>query len=1277
MAIGLQRLSAGSGYEYLTRHVAALDATGKDFQRLDAYYLAKGEEPGSWWGAGLAGVGLSVGDPVTAEQMRLLFGAGLDPTTGAKLGRAYSVFDHAPTPFDTALANRIATWREHNDIPAGSPLPKGVLAAERTALAREWFQAAHPDLMPEPRQLRDLIAKHTSHPRVAVAGFDITLSPPKTVSALWAVADRPFSNVVRGVHDAAVSDALAYLEANVLFTRKGHQGMRHLPVRGMIAARFVHRDSRAGDPDLHTHVALANKVQTGAGEWLAIDAKVLYAAKVTLSEAYTASLVGRLRELGLVMVPTGRDGKRPVYEIAGIDPVLAKRWSTRRGQVVGKTAELVAEFEAEYGRLPTPAERLELSQRATLDTRPGKHAPRSEHDQRLAWAAQAEQLLGPGGIDTILNTVTHQPAAPVTVPDRRWIARTARTVIAVVESEKSSWTQWNVRSEAFRQATTANIPRNLLTAVVEQLTTEALSEGVSVPIRTTRTLPVEPDLLLRPDGTPAYEQPSATRYTSMRILRGEARIVAAAARRGGRIADPNSIALAILQSMANREPLNPGQQSLVWSMASSGLRLQLAIAPAGSGKTTAMRTLATAWTNSGGTVIGLAPSAAAAEQLRLQLGDHSTADNLAKMVWAINHREPLAQTVGPGTLVIIDEAGMADTLTLDHVVSWCLDQGASIRLVGDDQQLGAIGAGGVLRDIATTHGAVHLDEVLRFTDPGEAAASLVLRSGDPGALGYYLDHQRIHLVDPDTATHDMLHAWQADRNAGLDALMLAPTREHVAALNAAARQARLGRHQPGRETLLADGNRASAGDIVLTRRNDRTLTSGELAWVRNGDRWHVTKVHRDGSIDVQHLRNHNRLTLPADYVHDSVELGYATTIHTAQGVTADTCHGLLTGDESRQLAYTMLTRGRHANHAWLQVGTTDPHTAPIGRDLVETATAVEILENIIGRDQAPASATTLIARADQPDLLIGPAAACYVDAIGLAAEHVVPDDVKTVIDILGKLHRLTDADAWPALRSTLILWAANGHSPAAALNQAIAHGGLDDARDPAAVLTWRLDPTQASTGRTVGPLPWLPGIPRLLLEQPEWKTYLSARFALTYKLADEVRQAAKAEHPRWTADLPGLDPGLVAHIQLWRAAHHIPETDLRPTGPAVHTPAEARQQRHLDQQLHTAQAGIREWTPRILQAAPAVADDPALPVLAARLARLHHNGYDVERMLLTAASQSPLPDEHPADALDSRITALRRRAGYPPQTWETVTPTPPRHHHEPPRMSGPSLGISI
>ena len=161
-----------------------------------------------------------------------------------------------------------------------------------------------------------------------------------------------------------------------------------------------------------------------------------------------------------------------------------------------------------------------------------------------------------------------------------------------------------------------------------------------------------------------------------------------------------------------------------------------------------------------------------------------------------------AQSIDPRTLVIIDEAGMADTLTLDRVVEFVLDRGGSVRLIGDTQQLAAIGAGGVLRDIDTTHGALRLDELVRFVDPAEAAASLALRDGDPSALGFYLDQQRIHVGDETTCISNVFHAWATDREAGLDALMLAPTRDLVADLNQRA-QAHLHRNHPAGLTAVS------------------------------------------------------------------------------------------------------------------------------------------------------------------------------------------------------------------------------------------------------------------------------------------------------------------------------------------------------------------------------------------------------------------------------------------------------------------------------------------
>ena len=252
---------------------------------------------------------------------------------------------------------------------------------------------------------------------------------------------------------------------------------------------------------------------------------------------------------------------------------------------------------------------------------------------------------------------------------------------------------------------------------------------------------------------------------------------------------------------------------------------------------------------------------------------------------------------------------MADTLSLDTAVQFVIARGAQVRLIGDDQQLAAIGAGGVLRDIAATHGALHLTELLRFTDPAEAAASLALRDGAPEALGFYLDHGRVHVGDLATTTEDAFTAWVSDRAAGLDAIMLAPTRDLVAELNQRARAHRLDSPPAGSEVRLADGNRASVGDVIITRSNDRRLRLTATDWVKNGDRWTVTDIDRRGDLTVRHTRSHRTVRLPADYVATSTGLGYATTIHAAQGVTADTMHGLLTGDESRQQLYTMLTRG--------------------------------------------------------------------------------------------------------------------------------------------------------------------------------------------------------------------------------------------------------------------------------------------------------------------------------------------------------------------------------
>jgi len=190
------------------------------------------------------------------------------------------------------------------------------------------------------------------------------------VSTLWAVADPHIAALIERAHHAAVRDALTFIEKHALFTREGPQGVRQVNVHGLVAAAFTHRDSRSGDPDLHTHVAVANKVQTLDKRWLSIDGRVLFKAAVAASETYNTALEHHLQDqLGVRFAErSDLDPRKPaVREIVGVDPQLTLRWSARRRVIKNRSAELSLKFQHDHGRPPTPVEALRLSQQATLE----------------------------------------------------------------------------------------------------------------------------------------------------------------------------------------------------------------------------------------------------------------------------------------------------------------------------------------------------------------------------------------------------------------------------------------------------------------------------------------------------------------------------------------------------------------------------------------------------------------------------------------------------------------------------------------------------------------------------------------------------------------------------------------------------------------------------------------------------------------------------------------------------------------------------------------------
>ncbi len=1313
MTISLKKVTAGSGYTYLTQQVAAQD--GQVRTGLAAYYEEKGEAPGVWMGTGLdAFDGLNAGDPVTEAQMLALFGNGLHPLAdqirrdalaaglterqaekACRLGRPFAVRDTRPPEFKQEVKRRYAAVNIAAGRRPNARLDPDVLAQIRTEVATEFFTKEYGRPPEGPRELHREVAIWSRPTATTIAGVDLTVSPTKSFSTAWALAPLATSRQLEELHHRAIARMITYLETQA-FSRVGPGGVRNVEAHGLVVAAFDHRSTRAGDPDLHTHLVIANKVQATDGRWYALNTNLIYKAKVAASELYTATLEAGLAEtFGIQFVErtTGR-GKRPIREIDGIDPALNQRWSTRRGQIEHRRDELAATFLTDHGRPPTEVEMIALAQRANLETRDAKPEPRSLAEQRATWRAEAERVLGVGGVERMLATACGREPVHTKTPTIEWLIDTSARVIGVVEQERSTWQGWHVRAEALRQARAAGVSTDLLDRVVDTLVDLALETRS---LRLTKDDPIEePDALRRSDGQSVYTIPGMDWYTSSRILDAEDRIVAQAARTDGRVVAREIVDLALLEALANGTQLMPGQRDLVDAMARSGHRVQLAIAPAGTGKTTAMRTLGAAWTESGGTVIGLAPSAAAAKALADQLD--VPCDTLTKLTWSLDHPDrPQPEwmaAIGPDSLVVIDEAGMADTLSLDRAINEIIGRGGSVRLIGDDRQLSAIGAGGVLADIEAAVGACRLTEVLRFNDPAEAEASLALREGRAEALGYYLDHDRIHVGDVATMAHAVLDAWTQDHADGLDALMLAPTRDLVTELNRLAQRRRLeGRTMLGRGAGLADGSIAVAGDLVITRVNARQLPVGSRDWVKNGDRWSVASVLPDGSMRVQSLRTKHAVTLPADYVRGCVDLGYATTIHGAQGLTADTMHGLATGEESRQELYTMLTRGRRANHLYLEVvGDGDPH-ALAHTDSVHLLTAVERLERALTHDDAPVSASTQLREQDDPTKLLAPAVARYTDALGVAAEQVLGREVGQRLDQAADdlVLWLTECPAWDALRSDLLGLAADGHDPVALLRRITRLGDLNTARDAAAVLDHRLH-LLVPDERT-GPLPWLRGIPSTVAEDATWGPYLRARAERVEVLTQAVRDATIAGDVPLTwlrnpAGRPHLrrDDEVLVDISVWRAAMDVAATDRRPTGEPAMADAARGWQNNLDARLEDL-VGIEagSWSRLLTWADPAIARDPDRLEVAQRLYQLEVDGVRVAPVVKEALAEGHLPADHAASALWYRVADLLKSGrSFPPPAprWETVEPRPiPRPESErapwtiSPDRGGPSIGF--
>jgi conjugative relaxase-like TrwC/TraI family protein len=1079
MVMTIAKITAGDGYTYLTRHVAHGDAETAGARDAAAYYTAQGNPPGVWTGRGAPLLGLA-GREVTEEQMRALFGLGEHPD-GEGIIAAY-LEEHVRAGMSEQQLGRvrdeaIAAARLGRGFPAYEALEKfDVRVKTRLAVIREQTGRE-----PTPGEEKKVRAEEARRQRAAVAGFDLVFSPVKSAALLWALDPRPqVRDAIRAAHEAAMREALDLVEEHAALTRTGRGGIAQVDTNGLIAAAFEHWDSRAGDPNLHTHVAVSSKVQGTDGKWRALDARVLYRMTVAVSEAYNTGFEAHLSaQLGVTFTarPGTAGGREPVREITGVPSSMIEFFSRRRAAIEARYAALLREYRDLHGHDPDPGASYRLARQANLETRQGKKPPRSLDSKRAAWREELTAAFGPGAVAQLMKAV---PANPVTaagtgVPSAAVLEDLSERVVESVSASRSTWTVWNLRAEAERQirCRLPFLPRERHRETADALTALAASPARSVSVEAPCLLD-EPPGLRRADGASVFTVHAAGRFTSQAVLDAETRLVNAT-RTPAACGLPGPSAAAALDGFEALcgAVLDAGQRGLVTAFACDPRLLLAGIGPAGSGKTTAMRALAYALRADGRRLVPLATSAASADVLGRELGVR--AENLHKFLyeWTAGPFAARLRAGGgvpaqarmfrlhPGDVVLVDEAGMAGTFLLDRLVRLAAARGAVVRLLGDDRQLPAVEGGGALRLVAAQPGTPQLCVLYRFRDPAEGTATLQIRLGDAAGVDWYHAAGRVRSGSREAMAQAAYAGWKNDMLAGKVTLMAAADGTGVTELSAQARADRVLAGQVETSGVpLRDGNIAGQGDWIVTRDNQRRLdVFGGRDWVKNGDAWEVTRRHGDGSLAVRHLGHGGHVTLPAGYVRDHVQLLYATTAHRAQGATVDTAHPLITVGMTREALYVLASRAREKTVFYVATHDLpfddDARVDQVRRDPRQYA-GREILLNVLATEGAPLSATETITSAQEEAASLATLVPRYLHA---ARQDAGSRYRAAAIRVLGEDggRSLAADPAWGAVVRRLFDAEGDGWEPARLLATVAFKRELASADSTAEVLAWRID----------------------------------------------------------------------------------------------------------------------------------------------------------------------------------------------------------------------------
>ena len=768
---------------------------------------------------------------------------------------------------------------------------------------------------------------------VRVAGFDLTFSAPKSVSVLFGIGDPQLRTAVRSAHDRAALEAVGYLERSAAAVRRGHGGAEVVPAGGLVAAAFRHRTSRAGDPQLHTHVLVANLGRGPDGRWSALDGRRLYAHARAASFVYQAVLRAELtRTLGLEWLPV-RNG---IADLVGVPKPVLRAFSRRR-----------AEIQAALADRGTSGPRA--AEAAALATRQAKQSELTIDELVADWRARAVELgLDHGSVERLLGRV-HGPALDDAEWQRTFAVLAAPTGLTRRVSTFS-------RREVF-QALCERLPAG---AQVDARAIEAATDRFLASPHVVALLPAqaEGEAYRRRDGRLLPIERDALVYSTPELLALEQRLIrqVSVSRNTGAGVTGES---AVRDAVVSRPSLSAEQRLMVERLCLEGDGVSVVVGKAGTGKTFALAAAREAWQAVGYPVLGVAVARRAARELEHDAGIRST--SVAALLGGLDNRALPERCV-----LVVDEAGMVPTRQLAQLIGAATAVGGKLVLVGDYRQLPELEAGGAFRGLVNRGIAIQLTENHRQVNPWERAALDDLRDGRAAqALARYQAHDRIHVdATPERSRGRLVAHWWAAGDLSRS-VMLAQRRDDVKDLNTRARERMRATGRLGAVELRLPGGAFAVGDHVLVKRNDLRLG------VVNGDRGRVTAVdpeRRQLTLDL----GGEEVTLGRGFLDDrtahgdpTLQHGYAMTVHVAQGLTVDHAFVLAGPGLNRELGYTALSRGRETNHLYaardpdaarVEYAPADPHrTDPIARLAAQLATGSETTLAIDTGDPATAS----------------------------------------------------------------------------------------------------------------------------------------------------------------------------------------------------------------------------------------------------------------------------------------------------------------------------------